>query len=464
MAREEITVLTVRGDTWEWHRFAPGKERVEGVASGRFVVPAPAAEGQEAEREAAMEEAKRAAAKMGKPLVLGLPPSDALLRVVSLPSVDDAEIAGMVELQADKFSPFPVEQMVVSHEVLKKEETASMVLIGCARREAVGALGRTLADLGVTTSRVDAETLGWLRVLQEAGETAGGGRQVMVLLTGGAPEIVVFQNGMPSAFRTLGEPPVGDEQALEEEIVADLSYTLMALDLEPGSAGGDVGVAIWCRESDMPRVRALAGRIRQECGVDGLAKALDALPTVQEGLARRNADPSAALDLTPSEWREAGRARASRRRMITLAACLFGVWAFFVVGFFGGFRLEQIRTSRMESVQNQWREQARVVRETRSHVGTIRRYMSRDDSALECLREVCVLLPTGIDLTSFAYKKGEGVKISGEAVSPSVVYTFKSGLDGSKLFPKAELRGMNLDRRTGKQSFDMEIRTRGETP
>jgi hypothetical protein len=83
------------------------------------------------------------------------------------------------------------------------------------------------------------------------------------------------------------------------------------------------------------------------------------------------------------------------------------------------------------------------------------------ESALECLREISVVQPKGIDLTSFTYRKGDAVKIAGEALNSDLVYQFSKKLDGSNLFQDVQLKAVNEDRRRGKTVFDVDIKLRG---
>jgi len=97
----------------------------------------------------------------------------------------------------------------------------------------------------------------------------------------------------------------------------------------------------------------------------------------------------------------------------------------------------------------------------RRRVFMIKRYMDRSDSALECLREISALQPRGIDLTSFSYRKGETLRISGEAETVDQVYSFKSKLEGSTLFVGAKLQGPRRDRKKRKEVFDIDLRLHG---
>jgi Tfp pilus assembly protein PilN len=66
-------------------------------------------------------------------------------------------------------------------------------------------------------------------------------------------------------------------------------------------------------------------------------------------------------------------------------------------------------------------------------------------------------------MSSFSYRKGESVKMAGDAGSVDQVYAFKRNLDGSALFPKAELQGPRADK-SGKQVFDLTLSLPADEP
>jgi len=79
---------------------------------------------------------------VGRPKVsVAIPLDRVLLRVVELPSTEMDELRGMVDLQVDKFSPFPVEQMSVSFESLSQTANSTRVLIAAVRREEIDNAG-----------------------------------------------------------------------------------------------------------------------------------------------------------------------------------------------------------------------------------------------------------------------------------------------------------------------------------
>lgn len=445
IAKEYSSAVVARNGALEWCVLLKSKDRFQVTASGTVNRPA---------EDAASEVAaafRKELLPLKPPVVLGIPSDQALLRVVALPTQDDAELAGMVQIQVDKVSPFPVEGLVVSHEVLQRKADGTVVLIGAVREAVIDGLGKALGAGGVTPARVDVTVLGWWRVLRDAGELGEPGRKVVILLHDGTADLIVVQDGCPVLFRSLA---VGSGEVAEEDLTQEVSFTLMALELEHGPQG-PCPIVLWHRGGEPTNLqRALHSIFMVEVTV----KPLDKLASAAEGLARR-AGHREGMDLTPASWRQAAGQSEFRRRLWTTIGAAAGVWVAAVSLLMGGIHIDRLRLQGLQSELKRLQVPANQVRETRRRVMLIKRYTNRDDSALECLREISSRQPAGINLTSFTYRKGEGIRISGEAQTVDDVYTFKKSVDEVKTFKSATLQGPQD--RGGKQLFDMDIKLPG---
>jgi Tfp pilus assembly protein PilN len=87
----------------------------------------------------------------------------------------------------------------------------------------------------------------------------------------------------------------------------------------------------------------------------------------------------------------------------------------------------------------------------------LKHYTDESHSALECLWEITRKLPDGVDLGSFSYRKGETIRITGEARLVDQIYNFKTALDESDLFVESVLQSVRRDRRKRREIFDIEI-------
>jgi len=463
---DTVIGAVIRGESVEWTSLLRGKDGLKKTGSGKLDLPLKPAEGKDAGALAPAEGAGQAAPAVRKSelkgdVTVGLTSAQLLLRIVSLPDVPDDELRSMVQLQVDKFSPFPVETLVISHEVISRKEGKSLVLVAAAKEDVVHALGANLSTVGLALDRVDAEVLGWWQLLRDAGQVPAKGRQVVLLMGDGLPDVIVFQDGSPIVFRALGESEGLSGDDFEIETARAVSYTLMSLEMEYGCDA--YAVHLWHR-GEVPR--GLAAKIKDECSCEVALQSLDALPPVSEGLARRAGTDEARLNLMPVSWQVDAESALFRKRMVTAAAAGIGAWVLTILLFVGGGLVLQKRMDSLKQDQARWRKQAKEVADMRRRVLTVDRYMDMSHSALECLREICLRLPppASMSVSSFSYAKGEDIKLSGEAGAVSDIYTFKNHLDESKFFVSSTLSDVRLDQKRGKQMFNVEIKLSGGQP
>ena len=425
--QESITSVVLHGERVEWTRFDWQKTAFE-RADQRAVEGGPPADATPAER---AEWLKTQLGPVKGLLTAVLHTDRVLLRVVELPSTDPAELAGMAELQVDKFSPFPVEHMAVSHEILSVSGDSARVLIAACKREEVESLGTLFAGLGRPPDRVDIVATGWWRLLVDARATGADGRHGHLLLDETGAVLVISQAGVPVLARSLGAPPAGFSESFCAELAEETGYTLTALESDWG-AMATADLTVW--HHDAPPAFLLE-RIGQESGVPVLARSLEELPPFSEGVARRSVEPGErGLDLSLPEWKTAAGVRRVRRRLVSAVAALVLLWFGALSALFLVSHLDRARRVRLEQAVAAMEGPAEEARLLQRRVDSLEQYADRTYSALEVLREITALLPEGVELTSFAYRKGGRVNLRGEAVRVTAIYDFFEALEASALF------------------------------
>ena len=461
MAKEAISAIVLGSERVGWTTLQGNRGRFDVTASGNEPIPDPEApEGDEAANKAervqsTAELVRTHLGKSGGNLTLGIPTDQVLMRVLTLPSVDDEDIPGMVELQVDKLSPFPIENMVVSHELLTRSETTSTVVVVACQIANIEEKGAILNQAGVKARRVDVELMGWWRSLLESGSVKETGTHVIILMTGAIPTMVFVNGGMPAAFRSLkGCEGLSDED-LGSELVREIEYTLMSRELVEEKLGAPA-IAIWSDGEPSPQLLAA---VKDASGANVTGHDLSTLMSSSHGMALR-ASAEGRIDLTPETWSEERKAKQFKRRMIVAAAVAFGIWLILFGGANGYYQFEKSRLSNLEAQRELIREPANDVRLLRRRVKMVEAYLDHSQSALECLREIAKVQPAGIDLTSYSYKKGETVKIVGQGDSVEKVLDFKGDLDSIDLFPEGKLKGPTRTSRG--QVFDITLELEGE--
>jgi len=160
MSDDLITAVVLRRGALLWTTLQRKKNRLEVVENkaATFTWPAGVTDGRAPE---IAQQLKPLCQQIRGRVTLALPTESTLMRVVRLPTEEVAEIRDMVALQVDKFSPFPVDQMAVSQEILHQQDGASRVAMVTAPLETVNHWGATLQGAGLFPREVDVEVLGW---------------------------------------------------------------------------------------------------------------------------------------------------------------------------------------------------------------------------------------------------------------------------------------------------------------
>lgn len=458
MAKEFVTGITVRGGVLEGTSLRHGRGNKAVVMDSMRVdlregdAPVPDIfDGSAVEPGSALSGKIKAACRPAKGLVaFALPSEHVLLRVLNLPTINDAEIAGMVDIQVDKLSPFPADNTITSHEILARGDTSSTVIVAAARRNMVDALGSVMGGASLFARRLDVETLCWLELLAEAGEMAEEGCRIVMLRDVRTTDLVALRDGLPIVMTSMGRT----DQLSDEDMRAELDYVLTALEAEHGVARVD-SLSLWHWG---PEPRALVAAIKDMVQGNVAPHPFDSLPSLSEGLARRTLKEGSFLNLAPAEW-DAGEKRVQFKKNLTAATvAALGVWLVIVAAVIAGFRIQRHRIAAGEARLAELKEPARDARRLKNLLDLVERYTTRKHSALQCLKEVSRLMPGAIELSLFKYdnEKGRQVQIQGESALANSIYDFEEALRGSQLFETVQLDGPK-SLRTGKHSFSITL-------
>jgi hypothetical protein len=115
-------------------------------------------------------------------------------------------------------------------------------------------------------------------------------------------------------------------------------------------------------------------------------------------------------------------------------AVLLALWVVMAAVIRLGLVRQRGRIAELEKEQAAGEAAAGQARGVKNQVDLVKSFLDQSTSALECWREIAVLQPDGVELTSFAYTAGEGVTLAGAATKADVADDFMNGLEKSQLF------------------------------
>ncbi len=365
------------------------------------------------------------------PVTVSLSTSKLLMWMLELPSTDLEEIRGMVALHIDQNSPFPIEQLTLSHEILLQTDDHSRVLAVAAPRKIVDALGDLFKTQNVYIRRLDSEALTWWSLLRAHEQIPLEGRVVLILKEHTEFFLIVVENGVPICFRSLELFRQLTDETNIAEIAEEINYTLLSLETDYGSRKTEA-VLFWSN-SDIPK--QLCELLQQQCNADVTLHNFDALPPLSEGLALRMAEQqSHHVELVPREWVDLQHRRKLIKISSIVTIVVLSIWLMVVAAIGVVFSVRQATLKRISQEAEKYAGPARAAQIARKEMLALEQYADRSHSALKCLREVTLSMPDDLEITSYTYKKGGAVSLRGSSPRSDVVYNFFQKLGASDQF------------------------------
>jgi len=468
MAKSEVIALLVEGGVLRGVRFAP-RGRDDWTRTGGGVWPigeddttalsSPQADADGNVQGTVVESDKPLARALcaarnalgARQVVIALPLSRLLVRVLKLPVEVREDLADAVALQMDKLSPFPGEELSVGYEILSDTVTGLWVFAAALPAAVFEELGAALQVAKLQVVRTDTSALGWFRSLCGPCQLTRPGRRLMLMDPDGGWDLMVVDNGVPVLARGLGVLPDTDT------LVREITLSLLNVELDAGHIPVSE-VLVVSKNAPLPETLARLGALVGDASVRHVVPPSE--DGGVEGVAVRTGEGEM-LDLTPKAWRDAVNEARIRKRVMTGVGVAMAVWTLFMGVLFAGPVVYKQMTAHVNKASRAHRVAYKSVSDTRERVNLILAYTDRTYSALEMLRMTSSSLPPGITLIGFNYRRDDGVRISGEADQPTLVYDFKNAVTEVSLFESVGLTGPSASK--GKHKFDVMAKFKGVT-
>jgi len=127
-----------------------------------------------------------------------------------------------------------------------------------------------------------------------------------------------------------------------------------------------------------------------------------------------------------------------------------GIWLLIMGVLFGVPIAFNFMTDYQKGLSKQHARQYKAVKEMKAKVDLIHKYSDHARGALEIMKAISDRLPAEVTLSSWDYKREDGVRVRGDADIADATYTFKDRMaemaagedgDGEKIFGTVELTG-----------------------
>lgn len=386
----------------------------------------------------------------GRETVLALSLDRLLATILKIPADRLEETQTVAEEALKKMSPYPDEPLKVSCERLSESESGAIVAAAALPESVADAMGDALDAAKASVRRVDVLAFGALRAfLGSSSAPVDASRRLVLIEDGPAIAAFVLDGATPVALRAIS--PGGDMRRetmlllLEAEDVAGPAKLKEIFATDGIEADGIGGIA--------PVVRIA---VPEE----------DAIAAVRE----RSFEPDA-IDAIPESWSGVLDETRFKSKMKVWLSAAAAVWLAAVTVLAGVPKYREYRAGRYDTMRKTHRAAYRNVSERKAQVEAVRSVSNHDLGALETLRVVTSVLPEGVTLSKWNFKRGDRLSFGGTAENGNqqLVYDFKDGLAGVMLsqasgndedsetpfFTNVELpRGVVS--RAGKAAFDVD--------
>lgn len=380
-------------------------------------------------------------AEASREAVLALPLDRFLMRLVRVPAEVEAQAVAESALQA--VNPYPDEALTVSVETISESPEGKVVLAAAMPESAAEELGEALDAAKLNVMRIDALVLGRLRRIWGQLGAAENTRRFVVFKEENVLSALVLDDGLPSAVRAVNA-------------ASDLTREMMLVLLEAETFGGarPLSEVVLVLPPEATEDEKAALRKAFEPFKAGIRVLLQDADAGLVGVAERSEEANA-LNALPSSWREVlDEARFTRK----LTGNLIAAGAVLVLALGVLFGVPIAYGYRADYQKGLSREHARKyseVKEMKAKTEIVRKYSDHTRGALEVMKAVSDRLPEGIELTSWSYRREDGVSISGDSTGAEPVYELKDqmdavsygeGEDAERVFPVVELSGPSASR------------------
>lgn len=389
-------------------------------------------------------------------ITVSLPSSALLMHVLELPSANPDELLGMVELQMDQLSPFSLDQMAVSFEVLKQAEDHSRVLAVAVRRDRIDRLGELFKEQAVYIRSLDAEILAWWSLLIANGNIPVEGRVILLLRVHTEFSMVIIDHGVPVCFRSLELFNDFSNERIFDEIAEEIRYTLLSLETAY-PPNGPCQTEIW---TETPFPTALTDRLRTVSPRGVNEHDLDPIPPLSEGLALRSADRDRQhIELVPREWIDLQRRLKIMKIATGVSIAVLCVWLAVISITATLFAVQKADAEQVQKEAARYAGPARAAQDARAEKDSLERYADRSTAVLECLREISRLLPDSLELNSFNYTKGKAIHLRGSGPRTEPIYNYFQKLGASDRFKgiQNERQSMQIKQGQRQEGFSVTI-------
>lgn len=341
----------------------------------------------------------------GREVVLALPLSRLLMKVVRVPVGEDPLVVATPLLRA--ISPYPDDPLRVTCETVGADEAGSIVIAAAFPESSGDDIAEALDAAKLNVVRIDSLMIGALRGLWSELHVEDGARRLLVLRETKTLSLVVLDGDRPVSIRS-----VSADANLQRETWLSL------LEAE-----------------DFNGARPLSETIERDLNLESSLA----------GVRERASDPES-LDALPDSWREVLEEERFKKKLVRNLIAAVVVWILGLVVLFGVPKVYAMRTSGVKDLCKAHAARYREVAEMREKTELVRKYSDHTRGALEVMKAVSDRLPAGVTISDWRFSHDKGVTVRCESAVKDDAWELKTRLEKMNVFPTVELGQIRFDR------------------
>lgn len=414
--------------------------------------------------------------RLGKvPVVACLPRQVVNVRLLEVPSTDPDEIAGMVELQVGKQTPYSRDEIVSDYRVIGAgREGHTRVMLIVVQQGIMRQRFRILEEAGLDVGSMSVSSegmLNWYRSIQ-AGKTGKGGVLLLDVDSGYSDLGIIVKGQLVSTKSIL----VGARQLLEapdkwrETLAREVEN---AIDMYRGEAGGGAGLDTLILSGAAASIEGLESALGERLkltvqSVDCMQKVRKAagLPTLREDnyngvsftpLVGMAMDPDALeFALVPESVKMRRNLEIKARSLTALGTMvlILGVLLSAAAIVLLHKKIGVVMDLRQQLAQTD--DQAKQVNRMSQTVGTIMERLDSTRAPVNILLELCKQTPPNVMFDSIVFESEVSLVLKGRARDYPDVDLLRQNLELSNvIFPNVVSRLQRKDPKTNLVEFEL---------
>jgi len=390
-------------------------------------------------------------------IVLAFPQSEVIMRMATIPSISQKEIAAMVSFETARRLPWPAEELALDFQVLAQEEGQSTVLIAVAHSSEIFERMALLRSAGLFPRGVIPE--GYVSLPAIAGLPNSGEQSIVVYINKDNVMLGLLHGTTLQRVRHVGCPRPGAVDSIDpwiSRLLAELEKTIHGKNMDKQT------FFIAGRGCEQKWIDFFAARLKGNvCVVHPSDRVSSAVPLDSTEWSALGAALSVQERRLPNLLSDAERRtaeRPQRRREWREVFALSGLLcAFILTAAFARQHSKQVVLRRLTA------EHARLAAKT----APLEKLMSPGRSALqsesgvgELLQMIAAatkVLPPEVAFNAIEFEAGRTLLLRGHCASLAAAGRLVESLQQSPAFATAEMRSSSLQQKDGKETVEFSI-------